>query len=277
MGGIVRIFLKLGSILFLTLATLVGCGGSSGKSGGGGSNNPPSKPVPANRVNWAAVPREFNPKTEDIEFRTDGFEKINIDAYGFRDDVEVVYTSAVPAGSGYLRIFKVYKDTASWGNLQLQSNGTSLDLKNFGTYQCSISITNGQITALKGGCYVRLQVFLPVGSEVEVYNVGQLITKRFIPMKTTEFLTQLDRATRGEEKFAVIENFLGSYSGMRTQPSLTAQQLGVVVGEFAWKEEKFKAMGMLRTYISDRENLGQMIEDKFNHFDREEARRIVGL
>lgn len=262
------------SLIIGVASLLVGCGGSSG---GNGENNPANKAQPKNRVNWSAVPSEYNPSVEDTEFRTDGFEKIHMDAFGFNDDVEVVYSKDIPAGLGYLRIFKVWKKQASWGDLRPQPNGKTLDLKSDGNYQCSIQVRNGQITQLEGGCYVRLQVLLPVGSEVEVYNVGQLITKRFIPINTEDFLEQLNDATWAAAKFVVIENFLASYSELNKRPSLTAQELGIVVDEFNWKEEKFKALGRLHSVVSDRENLGKMIEDKFSDFERDEARRIVGL
>lgn len=269
-------FFKVVLIILSSITFLAGCGGSSSGSADD-DNNQRNKPTPTNRVNWSTVPTEYNPKTEDVEFRTSGYEKINIDAFGFKDDVEVIYTNEVPAASGFLRLFKVYKDSASWGSLQPRSNGTTLDLKSYGTYKCSIRITNGQITDLQGGCYVRLQVFLPVGSEIEVYNVGELITKRFIPISAEDFLKQLDNTNRAADKFAVIESFLESYNGMNKKPSLTAKQLGIVVDEFFYKEEKFKVLQRLHSIVSDRENLGKMIEDEFNYFDRDEARRIVGL
>lgn len=275
-GGFMSNFFKTTSVLFLTITILVGCGGSSGGNGDN-TNNQLNKPAPANRVNWSAVPSEYNPKIEDTEFRTDGFEKIYVDMFGYDKDVEVVYSNDVPVGFGYLRLFKVWAKQASWGGLNQSANGKSFNLKNYGQYQCSIRVQNGQITQLEGGCYVRLQVFLPVGSEIEVYNVGKLITKRFIPINTEDFLEQIDRATWADDKFAVIENFLSSYSGTNKSPSLSSQQLGTVIGEFMRSEEKFKALRRLHSIVSDRENLGKMIEDKFGYFDREEARRIVGL
>lgn len=268
--------LKFIGTMCLAAAYLSGCGGSSGESGNGGSGTN-NKVTPSNRVNWSGVPSEYNPKIDDIDFRIDGFEKLNINAFGFTDDAEVVYSKDVPAGTGYLRIYKVFKDRASWGRMENRANGTTLELTNYGTYQCSIRVANGQITALEGGCYVRLQVFLPVGSELEVYNAGNLITKRFIPMKTSDFLSLLDRASWAEDKFAVINTFLASYNGTNKTPSLTTEQLGFVISEFSWKEEKLKALGMLHSFVVDRENLGKMIEDKFSYFERDEARRAAGL
>lgn len=267
-------FLKF-TLVSLVAVFLGACGGSP--SDGADGNNPANKPQPKNRVNWSTVSSDFNPHIDEIDFRTDGFSKINIDAFGFNDDVEVVYSHEITAGEGYVRIYKVWKEQASWGDLRPRPNGDTLDLKSYGTYQCSIRITNGQIVELKGGCYVRLQVFLPVSAEIEVYNVGKLITKRFFPMSNSDFLKQLDDATWASDKFAVIENYLWSYEGTNKKPSLTAYELGMVIGEFSWKKEKLKALSRLHSIVSDRENLENMIDENFSPFERGEARRIVGL
>jgi len=49
------------------------------------------------------------------------------------------------------------------------------------------------------------------------------------------------------------------------------------IGEFSWTEEKLNILRRFHRYISDRENLNKMIEDKFNFFDQDKARQIVGL
>lgn len=265
---------KLGSALFLTVAMLAGCGGGSG--GSDGNSDQPNKPVPANRLDWSAVPSEYNPHIDETEFTTDGFEKVKINLFGHNDDAEVVYSKDVPADTGYLRLYKVAKGSWSWPRLEAVSSGATLNLKNTGSYQCSIQIANRHITSLEGGCFVRLQVLLPVGSEIEVYNDGELITKRFIPISNEDFLEEIKKAW-SEQKLAVIENFLASYKGLKIKPSLTAYELGVVIGEFPFSENKFKALRRLHSFVSDRENLEKMIESKFNYFDREEAKSIVGI
>ncbi len=266
---------KIYSLIVLICAVLAGCGGGSGSSGGN-KDNGENTPQKTSYVNWETVPSNFHPSTDDISFRTDGIEKINVDAFGFDEDVEVIYSQNIPANEGALRIFKVWNKQASWGDLRPRPNGKNLDLKNYGSYQCSISVQNGQIVALEGGCYVKLQIFLPVGAEIEVYNIGQLITKKYIPMKNETFLEAIHDATWADDKFVVIENYLASYTGSK-KPSLTSYELGKVIHEFMKSEEKFKALRRLHAVVSDRQNLGTMIETEFNYFDREEARRIVGL
>jgi len=269
--------LKVSFAVYMMIVFLLGCGADPNGGKDDKNNDGLHKPGPINRVNWSAISSEHHPEVEDTSFSTDSYEKIYVDAFGFNNDVEVIYSNDTPAGHGNLRIFKVWAKNASWGNLNQSPNGKSLNIINYGRYECSIRVQNGQITQLEGGCYVRLQVFLPIGSQIEVYNVGKLITKRFIPITSEEFLKQIDNATRADDKFVVIENYLSSYSGTNKSPSLSAEQLGTVIGEFSWREEQFKALHKLHSLVRDRENLGKMIEDKFSYFDRQEARRIVGL
>lgn len=260
--------------LFMSLV-VVGCAGDENSDGGdGGDNN--NKPQNERYVNWESVPSEFNPSIDDIAFQTDGVEKINVDAFGFDQDVEVIYSSDMQANHGNLRIYKVFYEQASWGDLQPKVRGKNLNLINYGQYQCSIKVQNGQITSLEGGCYVRIQIFLPVGSELEVYNVDQLITKRFIPIDNEGFFDALDDASWDDEKFAVIDDYLASYTGSK-KPSLTTYELGKVIQKFLRGEDKLKALSRLHHVVSDRQNLSSMIEKEFNHFDRQEARKIVGL
>ncbi len=255
---------------------LASCGGSKSGSDGGDSGGGGEKPRRAAYVNWEAVDSKFNPKVDEIGFQTDGVAKINVDAFSFDRDFEVIYAKDLRPDMGYLRVFKVWAKSVEWYDVKTSRSGQNLDLKNYGMYKCSIRVQNGEITALEGGCYVRLQVVLPVGSEIEVYNLGHLMTQRFIPMDNQSFLEQLDRASWAKDKFAVIEDFLASYTGSR-KPSVTSSELGKAIHEFSFTEEKFKALKRLHSIVSDRQNLGTMIENEFSFFDREEARKIVGL
>ncbi len=256
------------------LLVLSACGSKSETSSEGGNVTTNNNPK---RLNWESIPEEFKPETKDVNFSIAGIEKVNVDAFGFKDDVEVVYVDSLAKDSGILRVFSVYKTSASWGDLSARTNGKNLDLKNYGTYQCSINISNGQITKLEGGCYVRLQIILPTGSEVEVYNVGSLISKRFIPIDALTFLENFDDATWDKDKHAAIDDFLNSYAGMAKKPTLTVEQLAVVINDFIRKDDKFTALRKLHPVVSDRQNLAAMIEKEFSYFDREEARKIVGI
>ncbi len=243
----------------------------------GGTDNTDTPTAPKKRVKWSGIPSQYNPSTDDLTFITSNIETLNLNIFGFNDDTEVVYSSDIPAGQGVLRLYKVYKNSASWGSLSSRVDGNALSISTYGSYSCSIRISNGQIAELDGGCYIRMQVFLPAGSEIEVYNIGKLISKRFKGMSVESFLKALHNASFDENKRAVITEFLQSYQSTGKTPVMTTNQLGTVIGEFMRNEEKLKALRRLHSFVSDRENLGQMIEDKFNYYDRGEARRIVGL
>lgn len=258
----------------VAVAMLVGC--DSGGGSKGDNNNANGKPSVKNRIPWSSIPSKYNPSIEDIEFRVDGYEKVNVNVFGFDDDVEVVYSKDL-TNTGFLRIYRVWAKSASWGSINERPNGTTIEMLGNGSYSCSIATTNNRIVQLEGGCYVRLQVFMPAGSEVEVYNVNKLLTKRFIPISTDLMLDQLDRASRDDDKFAVMETYLASYRGLKKKPEMQAYQLGVAVSEFPFSEGKFKTLRLLHAAVVDRENLGKMIEEKFSYFDRAEALRIVGL
>ena len=96
-------------------------------------------------------------------------------------------------------------------------------------------------------------------------------------MDNQSFLKELDRAYTDDKKMAVIEAYLTSYRVTSTTPVLLCQELGSAVAEFAFSEQKFTVLRILQRYVQDRENLEKMIEDKFSYFEREKARKIVGL
>lgn len=258
-------------ILFSVIFTLAACNDSSSSNG-----SDDGRGKAGHYVNWEAVTSDFNPGIIEIPFQTTGIEKIDLDAFGFDNDVRVIYSKDLHPNEGFVKIYKVWKKQATFGSMSPIQEGKNLKLYNYGQYICSIRVENGRITELEGGCYVRVQLILPVGSEIEVYNVKQLITKRFIPISTEDFLKQVDDEPWAKGKFAVIRNYLSSYTGSK-KPSLTSRQLGEVIHDFMTGDEKLTALQQLHGTVSDRNNLSYMIENEFNYFDREKARRIVGM
>lgn len=245
----------------------------------GGSGNSDKGPAPSEDkgVRWQAVSSEFNPTIEEMELETSEVERIELSLFGSADDVVVKYSKRLPEDGGLLRIYKVWKDSVSWGQLQARQDEETLSLANSGTYQCSIQVKNGRITALEGGCHVRIEVVLPGGREIEVYGEGRLLSKRFFPLSSPAFLEAFDDATWADDKFAVIADYLKSYKETGKRPKLLAAELGEVIGDFSWAEEKFKALRKLHRHVTDRENLGAMIDEEFGFFDREKARDIAGI
>lgn len=265
--------------LFTILAVaslLTACGSSSSNS----TNNNDEKNKPRNRVTWEAIPSDYHPNIQEIELNTENIETLDLDLFGLRnstDDVELVYSADLAKNKGVLRIFSVWAESAKSSSIGVASGTKNLSVSSSGQYECAIKVENGQITKLKGLCNVRLQIILPTGAEIEVYNATQLISKRFIPVSTDKFLKDLDSATWDKDKQAVIDSYIKSYEGTSKRPSLSSSQLGKVLGEFPRSEEKKDALRKLHSVVSDRENLGKMIDDQFTYFERDEARRIAGI
>ncbi len=259
-------------ILFVAIG-LTACGNSSNDKANAGG---PTK-AEQNRLNWESIPSEFNPAVIEENFQIGNSNRIYTDMFGFKDDVEVVYDEHLAAGQGSLKLYRVLKESGSSGALSATTSGQSLLLSRNGTYSCSIKTENRNITQLKGLCFIRLQIFLPKGSEIEVYNVKELITRRFIPIDPETFIKNFKDASFEDGKKAAIDDFISSYAELNKTPQLLSAQMGIVVHGFPFSEKKFEALRRLNGYVTDRQNLNAMIESEFSFFDRPEAKRICGL
>jgi len=261
------------TLIFVLVFGLLGCSGEANKTKQDDFNNPQSQ----SRVNWEKVPQEFNPRVEDVQFRTNQIEKLNVNIFGFDQDFEIVYSRTLASGQGFLRLFRVWSGSASWGDLTPRKNGETLELRANGTYNCSINVRNGQITALKGGCYVRAQIHLPVDARIEVYNVGQLKSKKFFAISNQEFFQLMKQSFNQKEMFLAIEDFLNSYVGTQKQASLSVKELTEVIRDFRTRKDQLAALRQLHRTVADRDGLKSMVESEFSFFDRQEALDIITL
>ena len=268
----VRVFAAVAAVT-VPAFLLIGCGKSSSSdtntTGGNGSATP--------KVNWQSVSTEYNPSIETQSLSLVGVDTLNLDLVGFKDDVALSYSSQLSSTQAQLRIFKVYKDSAYWPSISQQVSRSALNVSTYGIYQCSIRSTNGRIASLKGGCIVRVEVILPAGAQVEVYNVGARLSKRFKAVSNESFLMQLDKATWTRDKLAVIDDFLYSHAQVSRAPVLETDQLGHVLHAFSFKSDKLAALSRLHTTVHGRVSLARVIDNEFSYFDRNEARAIAGL
>jgi hypothetical protein len=230
-----------------------------------------------NRVKWASIPSEFNPQVSDLTFNTSGIETVRMNIFGFAADVEVVYSQNVPAGQAYLRTYKVSKNAATWAPINSTVNGKSLSLTALGNYACKINVENGQIKELDGGCYIRMQVLLPADSDLAVYNLNQLISTKSRLATTDELIINLRNATWVGDKRVILNDFLESYNKAGKQPVFTSTQLGSVVHNFDLTTDKLKVLRRLNGFVSDRQNLGSMIDQEFPEHARGDARVAAGI
>ncbi len=138
-------------------------------------------------------------------------------------------------------------------------------------YSCQISMFNGNITFIKGGCFFKTTVFLPTNSTVEVYSDGALKTERVKGMPNSELIALIDEASFSEEKLKLVDEYLNSYKGRGT-PSLSAQELGHIIEEISMSTEQMIAFKKLAPFVSDKSNLPEAIEESFSfNSDKKDA------
>ena len=229
-------------------------------------------------VDWAAVSRDNHPELETTDLNLSGVVRIEVDLYGFTNDVNLEYRDDLPAQKGQVLSYSVMSgSTPVWSKVSVSLAGGILKVMRNGNYKCAISVKNKVINSLDGQCYVRIDIRLPTNAQIEVENVGQLLSKRFVPVNAESLVESVKKAIAKEDKLAVIADFLESYNGKDIKPSLTVVQLTKVLREFPFKDDKFEVLRKLHATVADRAALSLMIDQEFTYFDRAEAKTIAGL
>lgn len=259
-------------LAFSLIALLTACGGSDDTN----SDNS-SSAFRRHVVDWSSVPEKFNPEVSDIGLSIESFDTLDIDIFSFNYDIQIVYSNKLPKESGFIRAFSVWNKFSPNWIIDPQAHGSTLRIGASGRHGCEMEVVNEKLETLEGACLVRLQVFLPKGSQLEVYNDGELISKKFLAIKTEQFLKHLDDATWSEDKFVEIKKYLNSYKGKTVKPTLTTNQLAIVLNEFSRGEEKLQSLRQLHKIVVDKENFAELVENEFSYFDQEEARKILRL
>ncbi len=256
-------------VLLLSLFVFTACSDSDDNSGNAAAQ--------ANWVNWDTVPAHFNPQIDQRNIVLGAAQRMRLNLFSFDDDVRVIYSSEQLVGRATLKIYKVYDQSASWGSLSTDQKNNAIEINNYGSYACSITVKNGAITMLEGGCYVRVEVVLAVGAEVEVYNQDTLLTQRFIPMLNSEFIQAMNNQSWIEGKIKVIDEYLYSYQVTKKTPYLVAVELEELLKDAAFTDDKFALLGRLHQLVMDRESLRPVIQNVFNTFDQAKAYQMVGI
>lgn len=256
-------------MIFIAIFGLTACGNSSSNNPDGGNDG---------AVQWEKIPATYNPNLETIETQLFNVQKINMNLFGFRQDVQLQFSNELSQNQLVVQLYTVSKDArTSLSGVDSRVEGDTLQLRKYGNYECSIKTSNGEVTQLKGACYIRVVLTLPAQSEIEVYNVGNLISKRYFAMDNSTFLKELDRASFDKEKLEVIDSYLASYQAIGRTPQLSVAEIGTAIGEFSFADKKFIVLTKLHSFVLDRENLRKMIDEKFSYFDRAEAYKIAGV
>jgi len=225
-------------------------------------------------IDWGSVSADYHPQVQESTADLTGVTKVNVNLMSFRQDVQVIYEKRTDVA---VRMFTVWKESGLIPSPSVARRDSSLRFDVSGGENYEISVSNGQITKLKGGCIVRIDIAVPIGAQVEIYNVDQLVSPRFFPIDNQTFLADLDKAFPSDNKWEVINNYLQSYADVKKSPVLAASEVGHAVHGFSFPEEKFQALKLLHRYVLDRASLNGMIEQEFGFFDRTRAREICGL
>lgn len=269
--------MKIGIFALGLLFVLAGCNVKVAEvkdpDGGGGN---PSKPKEG-RLNWSSISPNHHPNIDDINFNIKDIERLDVDIYQFEKDVEVVYSNALSKDTGQVRVYSVWNGDSILANYTQRTIDKNHQIGTSGRYQCQIETENAAIKKLKGMCIVRVQILLPEGSKVEVYNNDDRLTNRFLAVDNETFLKNIDLAMTDDEKLTVIEDYLASYTVTRKAASMTSEQLEKVLGEFAFDDKKQVVLEKMHSLVSDRENLGAVIDREFSYFEREQACATAGL
>lgn len=262
------------AILLLFTSTIIACGGDSDKS----SKSKTTEQIRSAKsgLDWDSIPSKYNPRVSEVSFDLVDIQKINLELFGLDKKVNLSYSNSIEAGMGIIKIYSVWYKSSSNISIDMEDDGMGLlTLGNSGSYGCSIQTRNRRISNLEGLCHVYGELILPTGKKIEVSNENRLISRRFIAIDNKSLLESLDRASFDDEKLALINDYLKSYKAINAKPTISSLELGTIISEFSWADEKYSVLRKLHKYTSDRENLEQMIENEFSHFEREEALKII--
>jgi Domain of unknown function (DUF4476) len=276
------IFSKFLSVTILSAVLLVSACGkvTFGKKDHSSPAGPPA-PAPFSNplgLTWDAVPSSYHPDVIHENFVTDSVEAINLDSFWFGSDVgvEVLYKQTIEKNAGNLDLYTV--GTGGFGSPAPQVKDKTLMLERNGRYECQIQTHNGAITELKGGCFIFAKVILPVGSEIEVYHEGKLITRRFRPMTMVIFLEHIERARFDSEKLEAIDEFNQSFADSSKAVTITTSDLEKVLRMISFDDAKLDGLRKLQAAASDRAALPAMIDRVFTFTgNKEKARQICGI
>lgn len=237
-----------------------------------------NQPQSTNEIEWEKVPAKYNPSTEQFDFLITDVKRLYVSPFGNANNVKIVYSNNVKSPNGFLKNYKVWQNQASWGYLGSDFQvGGKLEVNHYGNYQCSIRIVNREITELDGGCYVKIEIHLPVNSKVEVYYASNRISELFHEMTLEELTKSLESALNDSYGLSILDDFIESHKINSKKPAMASRELGSILDFFEQVESKYEVLSKLNLYITDRRNLLEMVNEQFSISQRPRALAILGL
>lgn len=230
-------------------------------------------------VDWDRVSSPFNRSVVDeMLTTTTQQEQLDIGFSSPRKEVSLRYDSAMAPNQIRVATYHV-SDLQSSGSESYSriDHNRSIILRSAGRSSCHIRVENRLITSLQGACIVKLEIAMSPESTVEVYNDGELISRRHRVVTNSQLLNRLSTVIIGTARFEIIDDYLSSYLALGRAAALTSRELGQIVRGFLLPREKIVMLRRLHAHVSDRNALGTMIDAEFLAMDRPAARAAVGL
>jgi hypothetical protein len=215
-------------------------------------------------------------QTGSLDIELNNVKRIRINMVGLPKPTVKYVKSEQIARLSFVAIGETQGEASALLSADISFENGDAKVSHYGSYSCEIQKVNGKVTRIKGACYDSAVITLPINSKTEVYSGGDLLTKPFLPMEVIELINKT-WGGQDKDKLALVDRFLISYKNAGVKPILTTIQLGLVIHNMTLPEAKLTTLTKLHLAVVEREALPQMIEDEFSYFDREKARKIVGI
>jgi hypothetical protein len=230
----------------------------------------------SNTILWENVSADYNPQVSQNDMDVKDVEKIVVNVPSAADKVNVIYSATLPADTSVIKVYTISKDSVTSSGLRRGRLNNTIEMSDR-TQSCNLKAEEGRIKYLKGYCYARIDVYLREGSQVEVYSGSKIITDHFHTISLVELMNRMQESSDDAARLENVADFASSYTETSQRAQIYTSDLTAILRKFQATAPKMQVLRLLHTYVTDRNQLENMIETEFEYFDRAEARKIVGL
>ncbi|UYL07804.1 DUF4476 domain-containing protein [Bdellovibrio sp. SKB1291214] len=230
----------------------------------------------SNTILWENVSADYNPQVSQNDMDVKDVQKIIVNVPSAADKVNVIYSATLPADTAIIKVYTISKDSLTSSGLRRGRVNNIIEMSDR-TQSCNLKAAEGRIKYLKGYCYARIDVHLREGAAIEVYSGSRIITNHFQTISLVELMSRMHESQDDTSRLQNVADFAASYSETSQRASIYTSDLTAILRQFQATAPKLQTLRLLHIYVTDRDQLENMIETEFEYFDRAEARRIVGL
>ena len=210
----------------------------------GATKSPVNKTL-SNSLVWSKIPAKFNPEVTTFDLGLEGVKKVDLDLFSFQDDVKITYDDTLEATQAKIEIYWVRSKEAeanTWLNtLSAEAQNGTLRIRKSGggfvsMYACSKKVKNNQLISLAGACYIKIVLKMPKNAQVEIYNVGRLISKQFFVLSDSEVLEKINNGHNLKEIQSLLANYVRSHQNLKQAGTLPLSTIDKIIARV--KNEK---------------------------------------